>query len=202
MSGSTVHLIDDDEAVRGSLSLLLEAADFEVVTYESAEAFLCNLDGIEDGCVVTDVRMPGMSGMDLVYQLQDLGSALPVVVITGHGDIGMAVEALRAGVCDFIEKPFDHGAILRALDLAFARAAGDTDRIDAERRQAKARRAGLSAVERDVLGSLIAGRTEKQIAQDMGLRPEQAAVHRAQVMTKMKATSLLDLVRIALLAEG
>jgi len=202
MRDSTVHLIDDDEAVRGSLSLLLEAADFQVVTYESAEAFLGDLDAVDGGCVVTDVRMPGMSGMDLVYRLQDLGCVVPVVVITGHGDVGMAAEALRAGVCDFIEKPFDHGAILRALDLAFARAAGDIERLETERAQAKARRRALSPIERDVLDRLIAGRTEKQIAQEAGLRPDQVAVHRAQVMTKMKATSLLDLVRIALLAEG
>jgi len=195
-----VHVIDDDDAVRDSLAFLLETADIPVRTYESAARFLEALPTAQGGCVVTDIRMPGMSGMELVARLNEMGFALPVIVITGHGDIPLAVEAMKAGVADFIEKPFDDEVMLLALRSAFARGA-DKGRASAEAAALRERLASLSGREREVLDGLVAGHANKVIAYDLGISPRTVEVYRANVMTKMQAASLSDLVRMTLVSR-
>jgi two-component system response regulator FixJ len=198
MSGKPViHVIDDDEAVRDSLSFLLESADFSVKAYDSAVAFLESVPDVAPGCVITDVRMPEMSGLELVRRLKELGVNLPVIVITGHGDVPLAVEAMKAGVVDFIEKPFNDEAILAALKIALSGEA-EADGQDAERMALAQRVAGLSTRERQVLGGLVAGQANKVIANQLGISPRTVEVYRANVMTKMQAQSLSELVRMAL----
>lgn len=194
-----VHLIDDDEAVRTSLVFVLEMHDLPARAYASAREFLDVADGIKRGCVVTDVRMPEMSGLDLVRRLKDQRSILPMIVITGHGDVPLAVEAMRAGVADFIEKPFDDevlvASIRRALDLR-----AETDAQSEERRRFEQVLATLSGREKDVLRGVIAGKMNKVIAFELGISPRTVEVYRANVMNKTHANGLSELVRIALLA--
>jgi two-component system response regulator FixJ len=199
MSEPIVHVIDDDEAVRQSLGFLLEMADLPARTYGSPIEFLEVVGGIEQGCVVTDVRMPGMSGLDLVRELKARGIGLPVIVITGHGDIPLAVEAMREGVLDFIEKPFDHDVLLASIRSALDSRA-KLDQREAERRQFEQMLSGLSGRERDVLHGVIEGKLNKVIAFDLGISPRTVEVYRANVMSKTGASSLSELVRIALLA--
>jgi len=197
---NTVHIIDDDEAVRDSLAFLLETADLKVAAYESALQFLDAAGAVQTGCVVTDIRMPGMTGLDLAKRLQAQGCPVPVIVITGHGDVPLAVEAMRAGVVDFIEKPFNDqtilGAVLRALDLS-----QDKAEALAERRDIAGRLASLSGRERQVLDGLVAGQANKVVAQALGISPRTVEVYRANLMTKMQAASLSDLVRMSLSAS-
>lgn len=194
MSGeAAVHVIDDDEAMRDSLSFLLESAGMTSVTYESAEQFLEQAEGLTAGCVLTDVRMPGMSGLDLVRRLHDIGVKLPIVVMTGHADVPLAVEAMKAGVSDFIEKPFDDETMLKAVRAALDRGQEDGDRAELLRRIES-----LSTRERQVLEGLVAGRANKVIAYDLGISPRTVEVYRANLMTKMGAGSLSELVRMAL----
>ena len=195
-----VHVIDDDEAVRDSLAFLLETADMTVRTYESANEFLDQLGGAAPGCIVTDVRMPGMSGIELVRHLSDRGVTMPVIVITGHGDVPLAVEAMRAGVSDFIEKPFSDDAILMSLRQALDRGR-DQITLSAERAEVARRLASLSTRERQVLKGLVAGHPNKVVAIELGISPRTVEVYRANLMTKMHAASLSELVRMALLAE-
>ena len=194
-----VHVIDDDEAVRVSLAFLLEMADLPARTYGSALAFLEVVSEFQAGCVVTDVRMPGMSGLELVSRLKVLGVTLPVIVITGHADVPLAVEAMRAGVADFLEKPFDDlalvAAIRAALDLQVKAA-----RQNAEREGFEHMLATLSGREREVLQGVLAGKLNKIIAFDLGISPRTVEVYRANVMSKTGAHSLSELVRIAMLA--
>ena len=192
-----VHVIDDDDAVRDSLVFLLETADLKVRAYDSAVAFLAALPGVEPGCVVTDVRMPVMNGVELVRRLKALGYADPIIVITGHADVPLAVEAMKAGVADFIEKPFDDDALLDAIRTALERAE-DGHRHDEEHARILDRLASLSAREREVLDGLVAGKANKIIAYDLGISARTVEVYRANVMTKMHAHSLSELVRMAL----
>ena len=194
------HVIDDDEAVRHSLEFLLRAAKIPVKTYESAGAFLSIIEGISAGCVVTDVRMPEMSGMDLLRRLKDMRIELPVIVMTGHGDVPLAVEAMKAGAVDFIEKPFDDEQILNAVRAALSRDRSG-GRRNAERAEIDERLGSLSARERQVLEGLVAGHSNKVIARNLNISPRTVEIYRANVMTKMKATSLSDLVRMALVGE-
>jgi two-component system response regulator FixJ len=198
IENAVVHVIDDDEAVRESLTFLLETADFKVMAYDSAASFLGSAAAAPGGCVITDVRMPDMNGLDLVRRMRDLGVGLPVIVITGHGDVPLAVEAMKAGVVDFIEKPFDDEAILAALQTALAHDA-HPDGKEAERLALAQRLAALSTRERQVLGGLVAGHANKVIAFQLGISPRTVEVYRANVMTKMQAQSLSELVRMALL---
>jgi two-component system response regulator FixJ len=198
-SSNLVHVIDDDDAVRESLGFLLRAAKIDVRTYESATAFLERLAGGGEGCVVTDVRMPGMSGVDLLRQLKSRGSSMPVIVITGHGDIQLAVEAMKIGAADFLEKPFDDEVLLASVRLALGRLGKDAQR-EGERAELNHRIAALSAREREVLEGLVAGKPNKIIAFDLGISPRTVEIYRANVMTKMNAGSLSELVRMALLA--
>ena len=195
----TVHVIDDDDAVRDSLGFMLRAAGMEVRAYESAAAFLALLSKDIDGCIVTDVRMPGVSGMDLLARLREVNVELPVIVMTGHADVPLAVEAMKLGAIDFIEKPFDDEAILASIRMALDQHVED-DRRSAKKVEIQQRLALLSGRERQVLDGLIAGHPNKIIAFDLGISPRTIEVYRANVMTKMQAATLSDLVRMALIA--
>lgn len=193
-----VHVIDDDDAVRDSLAFLLETADLSVRTYASAVEFLDAVPSMPHGCIVTDVRMPEMSGVDLARRLKDLGVPDPVIVITGHADVPLAVEAMKAGVADFIEKPFNDEVILAAIRSALERSDKDAEG-HAERARIAERIAALSGREREVLEGLVAGHANKVIAYDLGISARTVEVYRANVMTKMGASSLSELVRMALI---
>ena len=198
MPPETVYVIDDDEAARNSLAFLLKAAKLEVKTFESAAAFLEVASDIKSGCVITDVRMPEITGTDLLRRLKDLKIALPVIVITGHGDVPLAVEAMKLGAMDFLEKPFDDEALLASVGAALKRDQSDSQR-QSEREDIEKRLAALSNRERDVLDGLVAGHANKRIAFDLGISPRTVEIYRANLMTKMQAGSLSDLVRMALI---
>lgn len=200
MAEAVVHVIDDDAAMRDSLAFLLETAGLAARTYESAPVFLDASASAEPGCVLTDVRMPEMSGVDLVRRLKAEGRAWPVVVMTGHADVPLAVEAMKLGVVDFIEKPFDDETLLSAIQAALAQGEVAAAR-DAERAGIAARIASLSGRESEVLRGLVAGRPNKIIAYDLGISPRTVEIYRANVMTKMKASSLSELVRMSLLVD-
>jgi two-component system, LuxR family, response regulator FixJ len=194
-----VHVIDDDEALRDSLTFLLRTANIDVTGHASATAFLEALPKSAPGCIITDVRMPGLSGIDLLKRLKELGIAAPVIVITGHGDVPLAVEAMKFGAVDFLEKPFDDEALLQSVRAALREHAGAAKR-QAERADIEGRLAVLSPRERDVLDGLVAGHANKKIAFDLGISPRTIEIYRANLMDKMNAGSLSDLVRMALIA--
>ncbi|MGH9419309.1 MAG: response regulator FixJ, partial [Thermoanaerobaculia bacterium] len=181
-------MIDDDEAMRNSLAFLLEAAKVQVQTYDSASKFLESLPKLKTGCVVTDIRMPGMSGIDLLKHLGQLKIAMPVIVITGHGDIPLAVEAMRSGAVDFLEKPFDDDVLLAAIRAALNTRVTATEQ-EASRLAIHSKIAALSNREREVLEGLVAGHPNKTIVYDLGISPRTVEIYRANVMTKMEATS-------------
>jgi two-component system response regulator FixJ len=198
MAEIKAHVIDDDDDARESLAFLLSTADVPVATYPSAKAFLAVASAVR-GVVVTDVRMPEMDGMELVRRLADLGVRLPVIVMTGHGDVPLAVEAMKAGVVDFIEKPYDDVAMLGAIRAAIDRHA-EVGARQAERADFQRRIESLSARERQVLDGVVAGKANKVIAYDLDISPRTVEIYRAHVMTKMEAESLSGLVRMALIA--
>ena len=195
-----VHVIDDDGGLRESLAFLLRSAAFEVRSFESAKAFLDILPHAAPGCVITDVRMPDMSGIELLRRLKELKIGVPVIVITGHGDIALAVEAMKIGAADFFEKPFDDDLLVASVRAVLRQREGQTKR-GAERAEIEHRISTLSPREKDVLTGLIEGRANKQIAFDLGISPRTVEIYRANLMNKMQADSLSDLVRMALLAE-
>lgn len=193
---SEIYVIDDDEGMRRALSLLLRSAGFTPYAYPSAQQFLDECERLHPACVITDVRMPGMTGLELVRRLKEMGLPHPVIVMTGHADVPIAVAAMKAGAVDFLEKPLDDARLLRAL-----LAAQNTDRLASPanaRAQAAELIAGLSAREQDVLRWVVAGKANKVIAQGLGISPRTVEVHRANLMRKLGATSLSELVRIAL----
>jgi two-component system, LuxR family, response regulator FixJ len=194
-----VFVIDDDEAMRDSLEFLLSTADFDVTLFESAQHFLDALAGIDFGCVVSDVRMPGIDGIELLKRLKASHSALPVVIMTGHGDVPLAVEAMKLGSVDFLEKPFEDDRLIGMIEAAFkqAEAGAQTMAITAEIAE---RIATLSPRERQVMDGLIAGLSNKMIAREYDISPRTIEVYRANVMTKMQAGSLSELVRLAIRA--
>jgi two-component system, LuxR family, response regulator FixJ len=194
-----VHVIDDDEAVRQSIEFLLRTSGVTARTYDSASAFLDVLPTIESGCIITDVRMPGISGIDLLRHLGEMQIRIPVIVITGHGDVPLAVEAMKSGAVDFLEKPFEEDLLLRSVRSALNRSQENAAR-DAERAEVEARLATLTNRERDVLEGLVAGKPNKIIAFDLAISPRTVEIYRANVMTKMEAASLSELVRITLVA--
>jgi two-component system response regulator FixJ len=200
-SSQIVHVIDDDIAVRQSLAFLLSTAGYAVRVHESAVAFLEALPGAQDGCVVTDIRMPGMDGLELQRQLRTLKVGLPVIVITGHGDIALAVQAMKAGAVDFIEKPFDDDVLLGAIGSALDRHVHDAER-ESRTAEVGRRAQSLSERERDVLAGLVAGKPNKIIAHELGISSRTVEVYRANVMTKMRADSLSELVRMAILLDS
>ena len=199
-SRAVVHLIDDDDAVRKSLAFLLATSGFAVRAYASAVVFLDALNSLQPGCIITDVRMPGMDGLALQRRLKELKINLPMIIITGHGDVPLAVEAMKAGAIDFIEKPFDDELLLAALRIALDQF-GKTGLRENEAALVKTRLQSLSPREREVLDGLVAGHPNKTIAYDLGLSPRTVEVHRANVMIKMNAGSLSELVRMALTAN-
>jgi two-component system, LuxR family, response regulator FixJ len=192
-----VHVIDDDLAVRQSLSFLLASEGLPVRLHESAAAFLETV-AAPSGCVVTDVRMPGLDGIAFLRHLKDRGFGIPVIVMTGHADVAMAVEAMKEGAIDFIEKPFDDDLFLAAVRAALTVREQHAER-DAQVRQVQVRLEGLSERESQVLDGLVAGKANKVIAHDLGISPRTVEIYRANVMTKMQAGSLSALVRMALL---
>jgi two-component system, LuxR family, response regulator FixJ len=192
-----VHVIDDDEAVRESIDFLLRSAGLSVRTYDSATSFLDAAPRITAGCIITDVRMPGLSGIDLLGRLQEMQIGLPVIVITGHGDVPLAVEAMKCGAVDFLEKPFDDDVLLASVRAALDRSE-ESVAVEAERAEIRARIAALTQRERDVLEGLVAGHPNKIIAFKLEISPRTVEIYRANLMTKMKAGSLSELVRMAL----
>jgi two-component system response regulator FixJ len=196
-----VHVIDDDADVRQSLAFLLSAAGLAVRVHESADAFLKVLPEVQEGCVVTDVRMPGIDGIELQRRLAGASVRLPVIVMTGHGDIALAVEAMKSGAVDFIEKPFDDEILLAAIRAALARRADDRER-HARSAEVRGRIELLSERERQVMEGLVAGKPNKIIAYDLGISARTVEIYRANVMTKMQADSLSALVRMVLLEGG
>jgi two-component system response regulator FixJ len=193
-----VHVIDDDEGLRESLAFLLRSAELDVRSFDSAKAFLKALPDATLGCVITDVRMPDMSGIELLRRLKELKVGAPVIVITGHGDIALAVEAMKIGAADFFEKPFDDDLLVASVRAALRQQADQTKR-GAERADIEHRISTLSPREKDVLTGLVDGRANKQIAFDLGISPRTVEIYRANLMNKMHAGSLSDLVRMALL---
>jgi two-component system response regulator FixJ len=194
-----VYVIDDDEAMRDSLDFLLGAANFHVTLFESAHHFLDALSSVEFGCVVSDVRMPGIDGIELLKRLKASPSLFPVVIMTGHGDVPLAVEAMKLGAADFVEKPFEDDRLIGMIDAALKKAEPGlaTEAITIE---IASRIASLSPRERQVMEGLIAGLSNKLIAKEYDISPRTIEVYRANVMTKMQAGSLSELVRLALRA--
>lgn len=194
-----VYVIDDDDAVRQSLEFLLKTANVKVQGFDSAKAFLEILPQVKSGCIVTDIRMPEITGIDLLRRVKELDLDIPVIVITGHGDIALAVEAMKVGAVDFLEKPFDDEMILSSVRAALNKDA-DSAQQKAERTQINDKLAALSNREHQVLEGLVAGKPNKIIAYDLGISPRTVEIYRANLMTKMGANSLSDLVRMAMTA--
>lgn len=195
-----VYVIDDDESVRHSLEFLLDAAEIRVRSFASADAFLKASPPLAGACVITDVRMPGTGGLELAEILKQRSAGIPVIVITGHADVPLAIQAMKAGVSDFIEKPFDDEVLLAAIRNALAQHAGDEQAL-AERQKVIDRMAALSPREREVMDGLVAGQANKAIAFDLEISARTVEVYRANVMMKMQAKTLSDLVRMVTLAR-
>jgi two-component system response regulator FixJ len=194
-----VYVIEDDEAMRDSLDFLLGSADFHVTLFESAQHFLEAVSGVGFGCVVSDVRMPGIDGIELLKRLKASHHTFPVVIMTGHGDVPLAVEAMKLGAVDFLEKPFEDDRLIGMIDAAL-RQGESSARSEAVALDISARIASLSPRERQVMDGLIAGLSNKLIARDYDISPRTIEVYRANVMTKMQAGSLSELVRLAMRA--
>jgi len=195
-SNATVFVVDDDAAVRRSLERLIRTVGLDVVTFSTAQEFLEHgpLDG--PGCLVLDVRMPGLSGLDLQEKLTDAGFSVPVIIMTGHGTIPMSVRAMKAGAVDFLQKPFDEQVLLDAVNQALERDR-ETRKTEAQRLEALRRMEALTPREREVFEQVVRGLLNKQIAAELGASEKTIKVHRARVMQKMEAGSLADLVRMA-----
>jgi two-component system response regulator FixJ len=194
-----VYVIDDDEAMRDSLNFLLDSADFKVSLFETALKFLDVLPSLDFGCVVSDVRMPGLDGIELLKRMKAGNSTFPIVIMTGHGDVPLAVEAMKLGAVDFLEKPFEDDRLIGMIETAI-RQAEPSARSEAVAHDIAARVATLSPRERQVMDGLIAGLSNKLIARDYDISPRTIEVYRANVMTKMQANSLSELVRLAMRA--
>ena len=195
-----VYVIDDDDSARHSLEFLLDVAGIRVRPFPSADVFLKASPPLANSCVITDVRMPGMSGVELVEALRARGVGAPVIIITGHADVPLAIRAMKAGAADFIEKPFDEHAILSAIRRALADSAEDEE-IARERHEINERLALLSKREREVVDGLVAGKANKIIAYDLEISPRTVEVYRANAMMKMQARTLSDLVRMSTIAR-
>lgn len=193
----TVHVVDDEEAVRKSLAFLLTMSGFTVRVHESATGFLAAAPTIRNGCLITDLRMPDMSGVELLRCLRSADLHIPSIVITGHGDVPMAVEAMKAGALDFIEKPFEDDLLIEAVKRAASQLTEAADGV-VDTLAIQSRLGDLTDRERQVLSGVVAGLANKSIAYDLNISPRTVEVHRANVMAKMKARSLPELVRMAL----
>ena len=200
MGGPVVFVVDDDADIRESLQTLLEASGFQVQTFDSASSFLTNwaFDGI--ACLIADIRMPDMDGLQLQEELVRRKAGLPVIIVTGHGDVPLAVRAMKAGAIDFLEKPFDDKLLLSSVGRALE-AAKTAQNSAAEAQRAEARIAELTSREKQVLELLAAGRPNKVIAYELDISPRTVEIHRARVMEKMRAKSLAELVRVVVAAR-
>lgn len=196
-----VHLVDDDAAVRRSVGFMLKTSGHQVESYESGSKLLKDSGKLEQGCILLDIRMPGMDGLQVQQALQANGVALPVIIMTGHGDVGLAVKAMKAGAVDFIEKPFEKETLLAALDEGFRRLS-HKGAITDRKRDAEVRLQALTPRERDVLEGLAKGLPNKTIAYDFGISPRTVEIHRANLMTKLEVRSLSEALRIAFAAQG
>ena len=195
-----VHLVDDDEAIRRSVGFMLKTSGYNVRTYESGVELLKAGPNLEPGCILLDIRMPGMDGLEVQAALRDKGVTLPVVIMTGHGDVSLAVQAMKAGSVDFIEKPFEKAVLLSAIEHAVDRlkkSAANHDRAD----EAAVRLQALTPREREVLDGLAKGLPNKTIAYDLGISPRTVEIHRANVMSKLGVRSLSEALRIAFAAQ-
>lgn len=191
----TIYIVDDDEDFRDSIQWLLESASHQVITFHSAQAFLDNFDG-QIGCMLLDVRMPEINGLALQQIMQDRGIRMPIIVLSGHGDIPMAVAAMKHGAMDFIEKPFDDEVLLRLVDKALTQA-DEMRTVQSEMSEIMAYHESLSRREKEVMALVVAGKANREIAEELGISPKTVEVHRARVMSKMHANSLPDLVQQA-----
>ena len=196
-----VHLVDDDASVRRSVGFMLKTSGYQVQTYESGLDLLKRTIDLNPGCILLDIRMPGMDGLEVQQALQDNGVALPVVIMTGHGDVGLAVKAMKTGAVDFIEKPFEKDALLASLQEAFQRLSRKEATKD-RKKDAEVRLHALTPRERDVLDGLAQGLPNKTIAYDLGISPRTVEIHRANLMTKLAVRSLSEALRIAFAAQG
>ncbi len=200
MAGSrTIHLVDDDEAVRRSVGFLLRTAGFVVTAHASGTDFLAATSAATQGCVLLDIRMPGIDGLEVQRILASRGIALPVIMLTGHGDVTLAVRAIKSGAIDFLEKPFEKVALLGAIEEAFARIE-DTSRTRLDAAEATLRLAALTRREHDVLEGMVRGQPNKITAHDLGISTRTVEAHRASLMNKLKVCSLSDVLRLSFAA--
>ena len=199
-SDPIVYIIDDDDSARGSLEFLLDCAGLRVRGFASADAFLAASPPLDGACLVTDVRMPGTNGIELLATLRGRGGEIPVIVMTGHADVPLAIQAMKAGAADFIEKPFDDELIMSAIRKAISDLSGTADGR-AQKQQLTERIASLSAREREVMEALVEGKANKAIAYDLGISARTVEVYRANAMMKMHAKTLSDLVRMTTIAQ-
>ena len=196
-----VHLVDDDEAIRRSVGFMLKTSGFQVRVYESGIEFLKSASSLEPGCVLLDIRMPVMDGLEVLAALRAKGVSLPVIIMTGHGDVSLAVQAMKAGALDFIEKPFEKAILVSAIDHGverLKRSAADVDGAD----EAAVKLKALTPREREVLDGLAKGLPNKTIAYDLGISPRTVEIHRANLMTKLGVRSLSEALRIAFAAQA
>ena len=197
--GNNVYVIDDDPAMRNSLDFLLGSAGFSVRVFDTAQVFLDELATLEPGCVVTDVRMPGIDGMELLRRVNSGARKLPVIVMTGHGDVPLAVEAMKLGALDFLEKPFEDDRLIGMIEAALSEQQNGS-KSEAASADMAARVASLTQRERQVMQGLVTGQSNKTIAREYDISPRTVEVYRANVMTKMQAGNLSELVRFAIRA--
>jgi two-component system response regulator FixJ len=198
-SNAIVYVIDDDSALRDSLSFLLASSGLSVRLFDSAEAFLAEPPPLAEGCILTDIRMEGLDGVELLRRLRETGHAIPVIVMTGHGDVPLAVKAMKLGATDFVEKPFDADALIKVVRSALL-PESPSMATDVLHEELMARLASLSEREAQVLKGLVEGQTNKEIAREYDLSPRTVEVYRAKLMTKMQAGSISELVRFAIKA--
>lgn len=194
-----IYVIDDDDAMRDSLNFLLDSSGYSVTLFDDAQRFMEALPGLAFGCVVSDVRMPGIDGIELLKRMKAQHSPFPILIMTGHGDVPLAVEAMKLGAVDFLEKPFEHDRLIAMIETAI-RQAEPAAKSEAIAQDVAARVASLSPRERQVMEGLVAGLSNKLIARDYDISPRTIEVYRANVMTKMQAGSLSELVRLAMRA--
>ncbi|MBW8294479.1 response regulator FixJ [Sphingopyxis sp.] len=195
-----IHIVDDDHAVRRSAAFMLKHAGYRVASYISGVAFLKDAKHAERGCVLLDVRMPEMDGLEVLQEMNTIGIDMPIVILTGHGDVDVAVKAMRAGAVNFIEKPYEKETLLYAIEEAISRLDRNHDK-DLKAGEARVRLASLTGREHDVLDGLVAGYPNKTIAFDLGISPRTVEIYRANMMEKLRARSLSEALRIAFAAE-
>lgn len=196
-----VHVVDDDPAVRRSVAFILKTSGHQVETYESGSDLIKDSGHLAEGCILLDIRMPGMDGLEVQQRLQDKGVSLPVIIMTGHGDVSLAVKAMKSGAVDFIEKPFAKEALLASLQEGFDRLSR-REATDDRARDASVKVQALTPRERDVLDGLAQGLPNKTIAYDLGISPRTVEIHRANLMNKLGVRSLSEALRIAFAARG